>query len=160
MMEFLSIKFWVGLQMGIDLLIILFILYYLRNIRAGIREEVFRQVLETVTENIAPFLNDAEKTAATFDRQIREKQTLIKAINEKLDARIISLNLLLKRSEGHISPGAISSKEKPHVYDQQQAILDLYETGLDNESISKKLSMPKGEVDLVINLKKKFVSLD
>lgn len=146
--------------MGIDLLIILFILYYLRNIRAGIREEVFRQVLETVTENIAPFLNDAEKTAATFDRQIREKQTLIKAINEKLDARIISLNLLLKRSESHISPGAISSKEKPHVYDQQQAILDLYETGLDNESISKKLSMPKGEVDLVINLKKKFVSLD
>ena len=160
MMTFLSIKFWVGLQMGIDLMLILFILYYLRSIRVGIREEVFRQVIENVTETIAPLLNDAETIATTFDRQIREKQALIKAINEKLDARIISLNLLLKRSETHISPETISSKENPHVYDQQQSILDLFETGLDSESISKKLSMPKGEVDLVINLKKRFVSLD
>ncbi|MBU0995495.1 MAG: hypothetical protein KJ737_23615 [Proteobacteria bacterium] len=160
-MDFFSIEFWVGFQMVVELIIVFLILFYLRNLKTGIREDASRQVVEKVIEILEPLLKEAENTAKTFERQIQEKHLLINKINEKLDARIISLNLLMARSESHLKREmAAPSQEGFHVYDQQQAILDLYETGLDSESISKKLSMPKGEVDLVINLKKKFVSMD
>ena len=160
-MNLFSIEFWVGFQMVVELLIVLLVLYYLKNMKAGIREDASKQVVATVVQLLEPLLKDAERTADTFEKQIREKQYLIKQINEKIDARLISLNLLMTRCDTQLNRvPSISPAPDVHVYDQQQSILDLYETGLDAESISKKLSMPKGEVDLVINLKKKFISMD
>jgi len=80
-------------------------------------------------------------------------------LTETLDARIISLNLLLNRA------GAVSLQhgtsgdtiEQQNVYEQQKKILSLHKQGKESEIIAKLLEVPKGEVDLVINLKKKFL---
>ena len=46
------------------------------------------------------------------------------------------------------------------VFDQQNQIIDMYNQNFDVDSISKKLSIPKGEVLLVVDLKKKFVAME
>jgi len=43
---------------------------------------------------------------------------------------------------------------------QQSQILELYSSSLDIDTIAEKLSIPKGEVQLVINLKKKFMEME
>jgi hypothetical protein len=69
------------------------------------------------------------------------------------------MNLLLNRAAAQ-TPENIE-KERPaqsHIFDQQKAILKMYGENHDPEEIAKRLSMPRGEVDLVIDLKKKFTT--
>ncbi|MFH0730489.1 MAG: hypothetical protein V2B19_29610 [Pseudomonadota bacterium] len=106
---------------------------------------------------IEPLIKETEAVAKSFEAQLKEKKRLIHRLNEDLDSRIISLNLLLNRARaldyGSGNPGATGQ-----VYKQQEAILSLYAQKHDAEAIAKKLSMPKGEVELVIDLKTKFLS--
>ncbi len=146
--------------MVVELILVFMILFYLKNMKTSIRKDVSRQAVEHVLDMIEPLLKEANDTAQMFDHQIKEKNHLIKNINDKLDSRIISLNLLLNRSETYLAEGnGYSINENDHVYDQQQSVIDMYDRGINSEDIASKLSMPRGEVDLVINLKKKFVSL-
>ena len=160
-MELFSIEFWVGFQMMVLVIIVFLNVFYIKRMKTGVEEEVTRQTMEEVIHIIEPLIREAKDTANLFDSQIREKSNLIKKLNGKLDSRIISLNLLLTRSETKLrSFDDISPSNNNHVYDQQESILSMYEKGETSEQIAQKLSMPKGEVDLVINLKKKFVSVD
>lgn len=153
------IQYWSIVQLGIDLLLVVLILVLLRNIRNWLRADAVRQTSDQVLEMIEPLLKEADATAKAFENQLKEKNRLINSLNEKLDSRIISLNLLLNRAQaGRLYPDNAGSGQR-HVYDQQEAIIDLYNKGLDAAAIADKLSMPRGEVDLVVDLKTKFSNL-
>ena len=46
------------------------------------------------------------------------------------------------------------------VIDQQNQIIEMYYQNFDIDTIAQRLSIPKGEVQLVIDLKKKFVAME
>jgi hypothetical protein len=152
-----SVQYWVVFQIILDLFLVILILLFIRSYKRGLRREAAQEAARQVIGLLEPLLKEAKMTAATFEEQLKEKARLVQSINERLDSRIISLNLLLNRADAQLSEG--SEGENPsrnHIYDQQQAILKLYAENHGADEIAKRLSMSRGEVELVIDLKKKF----
>ncbi|MCP4118217.1 MAG: hypothetical protein GY737_23025 [Desulfobacteraceae bacterium] len=177
----------VGVQLFIDLVLLgLFMVLFKRlkslgkekpdpDNRAEVAEEAGRTASQII-DMLEPLVKEADAAAASFDQQIRDKKNLIGGLNDSLDSRIISINLLLSRAEAMLDRAANASQSpaggsatplaqvrdafEEDVFDQQQSIVDLYEQGLDVDAIASRLSMPKGEVKIVINLKKKFMAME
>ena len=158
-----SIEFWIVLQTGIDLCLIALFLIAIRQFRA-FRNENRISSLEDVQKTIQPVLEDAKELADRFEAQLKEKQDIIRRLNFSLDDRIIGLNLLLKRTESRIENKKVGKEHRTHFHkdvDQlQQDIIRLYEKGMSSKNISVNLGIAKGEVDLVLNLKKKFEEIE
>jgi len=82
----------------------------------------------------------------------------VESLNEKIDSRIISLHLLLNRAELQLNSNPVPlSKNTDKTYDHHESIFHLHVKGYDSEDIARQLSLPKGEVDLVIDLKNKLI---
>ncbi len=152
-----SVQFWVVFQIVLDMFLVVLVLLFIRSYRSGLRREAARDAARQVIGLIEPLLKEAKSTATTFENQLKEKARLVRSINERLDSRIISLNLLLNRAAAQAPENTNNEGSAPnHIFDQQEAILKMYGENHDPEEISKRLSIPRGEVDLVIDLKKKF----
>ncbi|MGD9823532.1 hypothetical protein [Desulfobacter sp.] len=138
-------------------------------------EVVARQVLTETSEMIEPILEASKDAAMEFERLIREKQTLTRKLDQSLDSKMISINLLLSRANALYSQlenqhnsllnslptgGTALFHKEPDVLDQQQRIIDLYYQKMDVDTIAERLSIPKGEVALVIDLKEKFIAME
>ena len=124
---------------------------------------------------IEPVLQSSQEAALEFDRLVKEKQQLTRKLDQSLDSKLISINLLLSRANKLYSQLenqhntllnsrpertlSLFHKEKD-VIDQQQQIIDLYLRKMDIDSIAERLSIPKGEVQLVIDLKEKFIAME
>jgi len=188
MIELFSFEFWIGIQFIIDLFIILCFLIFVKraaNIKVSnqynennkINQENTGKTANEIIEMLEPFVKESKVTAESFDKQIKEKKKLIHELNESLDSRIISINLLISRAEAAkedlrnlkmevarqpIQPLPVTLSPTLHgnVLDQQNSIIDMYNRGVDIDTIVSKLSMPKGEVKLVIDLKKKFKAME
>ncbi|MCP3898695.1 MAG: hypothetical protein GY707_03060 [Desulfobacteraceae bacterium] len=188
MIELFSFEFWIGIQFIIDLFIILCFLIFVKrvaNMKASnhftensrIAQESTEDTANEIIEMLEPLVKESKATADSFDKQIKEKRKLINELNESLDSRIISINLLISRAEAAKEdlrnlkmevdrksfqplPVAQSPDLNSTVLDQQNSIIDMYNNGFDLDSIVSKLSMPKGEVKLVIDLKEKFREME
>jgi len=164
MIETLPIEFWVAFQIVVDLILVILILYLLRSIRAGLHRDISRSAAENLTQMIEPFLVEAKTASASFEKQLVEKSKLINTLNSRLDDKIIALNLLLNRTDERLETvldkPVTSAVRKTHVVDQQNRITELYRDGADVETIAKELSLPKGEVELVLDLKSKLMAME
>ncbi len=188
MIELFSFEFWIGIQFIIDLFIILCFLIFVKRVarmkesnhstgNSRIAQESTEEAANEIIEMLEPFVKESKATADSFDRQIKEKRKLINELNESLDSRIISINLLISRAEAAKEdlrnlkievarqpiqplPAIQSQNLNSNVLDQQNSIIDMYNNGFDLDSIVSKLSMPKGEVKLVIDLKEKFRAME
>lgn len=150
----------------------------LGDIAAQTREKaqvVAREVLTETSEMIEPILEASKDAAMEFERLVQEKQTLTRKLDKSLDSKIISINLLLSRANTLYSQlenqhnsllnalpkgGAALFHKETDVLDQQQRIIDLYYQKMDVDTIAERLSIPKGEVALVIDLKEKFIAME
>ncbi len=134
-----------------------------------------KEALTKASGMIEPVLQASKEAAEEFERLVKEKQQLTRKLDHSLDSKLISINLLLSRANTlynqlenqhnsilnthpQRSP-SLFHKEKD-VIDQQQQIIDLYYRKVDIDSIAEKLSIPKGEVQLVIDLKEKFIAME
>ena len=138
---------------------------------------VAREVLTETSEMIEPILEASKDAATEFERLVQEKQALTRKLDQSLDSKIISINLLLSRANTLYSQlenqhnsllnlntlpkgcAALFQKETD-VLDQQQRIIDLYYQKMDVDTIAERLAIPKGEVALVIDLKEKFIAME
>ncbi|WP_321494525.1 hypothetical protein [uncultured Desulfobacter sp.] len=150
----------------------------LSDIVAQTREEakiVAREILAETSETIEPILEASKEAAIEFERLVQEKQALTRKLDQSLDSKIISINLLLSRANALYSQlenqhnsllntqpkgGTALFHKETDVLDQQQRIIDLYYQKIDIDTIAEKLSIPKGEVALVIDLKEKFIAME
>jgi hypothetical protein len=189
---FLS-EFGLGIQLFIDLVLLGLFMVLFKRLKsqskeksssekmAGVAEEAGRTASEII-DMLEPLVKEADAAATSFDLQIRDKKSLIRGLNDSLDSRIISINLLLSRADSMLARatnasqvtqggsnamgqasnplGQASNAFEEDVFDQQKSIVGLYEQGLDVDAIASRLSMPKGEVKIVISLKKKFVAME
>ena len=106
MIELFTFEFWIGIQFIIDLFIILCFLIFVKRaarMRAAssfngknvIDQENTEKASNEIIGMLEPFLKESKATADSFDRQIKEKKKLIHELNDSLDSRIISINLLI-----------------------------------------------------------------
>jgi len=158
---FLSTEFWIVFQICVLLFLFLIIWYFLKNSRpvAVDNSKITSESADQIVKLLEPLLKEAESSAMVFESQILEKKQLIKQLNEKLDSRIISLNLLLNRADACLMNNA-NLKTDIDVAGIQEAILSLYKEGYTTGAISKELSLSEKEIDLVIGLKKKFLAME
>ncbi len=189
MMELFTIEFWIAVLFIVDLVIVGLLLVFVKKLKPGeassshkesrdaldkVRKNAFKSS-EEIISMLEPLVRESTVAAKAFEKNLQEKKIVAKRLNHALDDKIISLNLLLSRAEtlinvqqsGGLPAGtpAVSNElkslpNKEDVFDQQNRILDCYHQGLDAGDIASRLSIPKGEVDLVIGLKKKFAKMD
>ena len=160
-MEFVPIKYWIVIQMIIDFALVFLILYFVRYLKVALSANASKEAAGRLFGLLEPLLKEADATAKAFEKQLKEKNRIIRNLNERLDSRIISLNLLLNRAERHLSVGPQKTQSGPgHIYDQQKAIVDLLNKGYDTDTVAQKLSLPKGEVEMVSDLKQKFLKIE
>lgn len=159
-MIFLSKEFWFIFQMCVLIFLVLFIWYFIRNSKTQVEDsKVSGDSVDQIVNLLEPLLKEAESSAEVFESQILEKKQLIKQLNEKLDSRIISLNLLLNRADACLMNNA-NLKSNIDVAGIQESIISLYKDGHNIGAISKELSVSEKEVALVIELKKKFLAME
>ena len=135
---------------------------------------------EDIIEMLQPLVQESKNTAQSFESQIKEKKEIISKLNDALDNRIININLLLSRADalhGKIDarlksqqreqwqprpsmPATDSTSQNRALNDQQNEILDLYHQGTDVQTIASTLNLPKGEVQLVVDLKAKLMAME
>ncbi len=157
------IEVWVIVQIAIDLCLIILFVIFVRHSRAvnGGRKPMR---VEQMTDSVESVLKEAQQVASQFETQLKEKQAIVKRLNERLDSRIISLNLLVDRADKCLTSGENLGGEKASlhtdIYGVQQQIMGLAEKGFDAERIAGDLGISKGEVALVLDLKKKFLEME
>ncbi len=190
-----SMEFWVAILLVINFMVVVFLFLTVKRInrlRSGLKSktafeenpgesDLTSSTTARIVDLLEPLVEESRQTAIRFDDQIKEKKRLIKELNEALDSRIISVNLLLSRadaqqrklqerrdrleqqqkmSQEYAPPNLSSPPENHQVDDQQNRILALYYQNVDIDTIASKLSIPKGEVRLVIDLKEKFMAME
>lgn len=163
MMLSATVEFWVIVQVLVDLLLIILFITFMRQFRARKVKRASYGV-EPLHQVLAPLLKEAERVAGQFESQLKEKQRLVRRLNEHLDSRIISLNLLLNRAEvclaSHEKESWGENRHHRHAYDLQQEIIGLREKGLAPQEIADRMGISKGEVTLVLELKRKFQEME
>ncbi len=170
-MNNLTFEFFIALQLLLSSVLILCVFFNIRIIRRKeekyISEKLCEMASKKVPDLLEPLLKDAYETSAVFANQIKEKKNIINKLNNNLDDKIININMILKRAKQYLQKdesqdGNVKQNEntiEPElVSNQQEKILSLHKKGISNEDISKKLNIAKGEIDLIIGLKKKLLN--
>ena len=182
MTDVFSIEFWMGILFFINFFLIIFLFVFVKKInRLNMGETVqpdlhgddgpataghaSRSAVDII-RLLEPLVQESRNVAIRFDQQITEKKRLLKELNTALDSRIISLNLVLSRAETlkkkleERQGQTISNVSSHTVLDQQNQIIEMYNRQVDIDAIADRLVIPKGEVQLVIDLKKKFMAME
>ncbi len=167
MMFSLSVQFWLIIQIVLDLCLVTLFIVFVRQVRtmsANLGSSMGSQETEEIINTLESVLKDAKDVAGQFEVQLNEKKLIAKRLNEQLDSRIISLNLLLNRAEARLESNDIAvdgnSKSCKDVYHLQHEIIALSEKGDTPGKIADRLGIIKGEVELVLDLKKKFQDIE
>lgn len=84
-----------------------------------------------------------------FEQRLDEKIALLKLLEEKADKKIESLERLLYAAAGPDGAGKRQNQNR------EDEILALSEKGIDRLEIARILSVPAGEVELILDLHKK-----
>jgi hypothetical protein len=158
MMSFIDLKFLILAQIGIDIAIIavfIFLIMRFRSLRIN-------QSLNRGVQLFDSLLTDADRLSGDFRVQLEEKQQLIRSLNEQLDRRILSLNILLSRADALLGSESseardLTSHRSPS--GQEKEIIKLAEEGHDPNRIAQLLSLSKGEVKLVLDLKTRLTKI-
>lgn len=159
-MNFIELKYLILLQLSIDFAIFVVIIFFIRRLRFLDKGS---SSLNSKLEMYESFLTDADNTSVEFNEMLQEKKDIIKKLNEKLEIRIKSLNTLLNRSDALLFKHRQSYQDG---YDQDslknhtKKIVELAKEGFNSDYIAENLVIPKEEVMLVLDLKKKISQLD
>jgi len=186
MIQLFSTEFWIIILFIVNFILVVFLFLVVKRINCINPLSVQPHHTENhdaesdqaghIIKMLEPLVKDAAKTARSFEVQIREKKRIIKELNEALDARVININLLLSRADEmqkkleaeqrmtnrqmSVNPDSFPVAPPDTMLDQQNRIIEMFNMNFDVESIADKLSIPEGEVRLVIDLKKKFMAME
>jgi hypothetical protein len=159
-MNFIELKHLILLQLSIDFGIFVVFIFLIRRLRFLDKGS---SSLNTKLKMYESFLTDADNTSVEFKGMLQEKKDIIKNLNEQLEKKIRSLNTLLNRTETLLfkhrqsdQDGYVQDSLKNHT----KKIVELAKKGFDLDYIAESLVIPKEEVMLVLDLKKKICQLD
>ena len=159
-MNLFELKHLIISQLAIDFAIFVVFIFLIRRLRLLDKGSLS---LNNKLKMYESFLTDADNTSVKFKGMLQEKKDIIKKLNEQLEQRIKSLNALLNRSDALLfkhrqnnQNGYVQDSLKNH----KKKIVDLAKEGYDLDYISETLVIPKEEVMLVLDLKKRISQLE
>jgi DNA-binding NarL/FixJ family response regulator len=151
-MEFMDLKFLIFTQIGIDVVIIIVFILLIKKISFFKRNSSLNKGIKKYES----MLCDALKLSEQFKEQLEEKKHMIKMLNQHLEKRITSLNMMLNRTDALVFHNRqYSNAEKGFLDDQKKEIINLEKQGHSSEQIADTLSISREEVTLILDLKKK-----
>jgi uncharacterized protein YoxC len=155
-MPVIDVQVLIFAQIAIDIAIVILFIFMIRRFRHNSRAKVFDKAVK-ILESL---LTDADKLTQQFNDQLEEKHRLIKKLNAQLDSRINGLTMLLQRADTILSSplqGVADSQGTLHSLNTQaQEIMGLANSGCRLEEIAERLSIPKEEVKLILDLREKL----
>ena len=155
-MNFLELKQLIFLQLSIDFAIFVVFIFLIRRLRLLDKGS---SSLNNKLKMYESFLTDADNISVKFKGMLQEKKDIIKKLNEQLE----SLNTLLNRTDALLFKQRQNNQDS-HVQasleNHTTKIIELAKEGFDLDYISESLVIPKEEVMLVLDLKKKISQLD
>jgi DNA-binding NarL/FixJ family response regulator len=138
--------------MGIDIVIIIVFILLIKKISFFKRNSSLNQRLD----KYKLMLCDADRISEQFKEQLEEKKHMIKMLNQHLDKRITSLNMMLNRTDALIFQNKqYNNVDRNFFNHHEKEILKLEKQGHSLEQIADTLSISREEVMLVLDLKKK-----
>ena len=159
-MNIFELKYLIVLQLAIDFAIFVVFIFLIRRLRFLDKGS---SSLNSKLKIYESFLTDADNISVKFKEMLQEKKDIIKKLNEQLEKRIKNLNTLLNRADALLfkhrqnnQDGYVQDSLKNHT----KKIVELAKEGFDLDYISESLVIPKEEVMLVLDLKKKISQLD
>jgi DNA-binding NarL/FixJ family response regulator len=132
------------------LIVIIFSIFLWKSKNLNIQDALQKKM--DVFESL---LADAENMSIHLKKNLEETYSVIKHLDEKLDSRVKQLQELSDNADRKIKSiaDACASSSAPELT-QEQKILQMANDGLDFEDIAGRLSIPRGTVKMVMELKK------
>lgn len=205
-MDQFPLEYWIYFQLGIDIGLILLILFFLRHLKKTLinRESDLPQkneepLLQTAKlpqidtsslDVLKALMESAKDSSEEFDRLIQEKKMLIAMLDEKLELKKREFIRIIKKGDAvtaelkkQISDAEDKKTDRPALTydssktgfiqdnsrnpdseqpidpeeekpDQTEAIMELASRGLETNAIAARLSIPAGEVELILGLRR------
>ena len=151
-MEFIDLKFLILTQIGIDVVIIIVFILLIKKTSLFKRDSSLNKGLKLYES----MLSDASRISEQFKEQLEEKKHMIKMLNQHLEKRITSLNVMLNRTDALLFHNRqYDNVDRGAIDNQKKQILKLEKQGHSSEQIADTLSIAREEVMLVLDLKKK-----
>ena len=156
-MEFINLKFLILTQIGIDLVIIIVFILLIKKTSFFKRDSSLNKGLKLYES----MLSDASRISEQFKEQLEEKKYMIKMLNQHLEKRITSLNVMLNRTDALLFHNRQYDNMDSGSFDnQKKEILQLEKQGHSLEQIADILSIPREKVMLILDIKKKNTQED
>jgi len=159
-MNFIELKHLILLQLAIDFGIFVVFIFLIRRLRFLDKGS---SSLNTKLKMYESFLTDADNTSVKFKGMLQEKKDIIKNLNEQLEKKIKGLDTMLNRTETLLFKQGQSNQDgyiQDSLKNHTKRIVELAKKGFDLDDIAESLVIPKEEVMLVLDLKKKICQLD
>ena len=151
-MEFIDLKFLIFTQIGIDIVIIIVFILLIKKISFLKRNSSLIKGLDKYES----MLCDAVRISEQFKEQLEEKKHMITMLNQHLEKRITTLNMMLNRTDALLFHNRqYDNMDRGFLDHHKKEILKLEKQGLSSEQIAETLSISREEVMLVLELKKK-----
>lgn len=157
-MNFIELKHLIFLQLGIDFAIFIAFIFLIRRLRFADKDSSLNAKLKSYESLLA----DANIMSSKFNEMLQEKKEIVKTLNEHLEKRVNSLNSMLNRTDALLFKHRTGNQEaynKDSFKNHKKEIVQLAKEGFDLDYIADNLSIPKEEVMLVLDLKKKISQL-
>ena len=158
-MNFMSLKYLILLQIGIDFAICFVFIYLIIRLRSFNEDSSLNEKLKRYES----LLTDAADMSVKFNEMLQEKKDIVTKVNEHLDKRIKSLQVMLDRTDALLFNHRMNSSDdsvKNTLKNHNEEIIKLAEEGYDPDYIADSLFISKEEVMLVLDLKKKISKID
>jgi len=160
-MDAVYLKTYIIIQLVIDLIFIVGVLFFLLRVRKDLEYKIVTQSFSSLKKIIFPFLSEAKKVSEEFDFQVKEKRKIVKQLNETMEAKITSLNFMISRADAIVNTMSLKENlnEEQHLENAEEKIITLYEKGYSNSEISEITGVTEGEVSIIVSLRQKIDSL-
>lgn len=137
-----------ALQLALDLLVIALLLVHFT--KPSKRDESARSLVETLQHVIG----ETRQISEAFDKNLQERQELIKTLLKGLDQKVQEAESLCKRIESLRQEMVAGNSTQVPAFGSADSrdILRLARSGMDARTIAHRLQKPVGEVELILNL--------
>lgn len=154
MMTTIDLRLLIVAQLGMDVALIFLFVFLLRKMRVW----TLMQKSELKLKRVESVLKDVDHIAEKFQAQLAEKSEHITRVNERMEHNMGRIQCLIEQAETLAStreagPESMGSVAMP-VRARKVRIMTLAGKGLGPAEIAARLSLPKEEVTLVLDLKK------
>lgn len=134
-------------QIGIEMVLIVVVIFLLVKVR-----QIRLDPLGESIERILGLISESEKICKTLGGNLNEKRMLADKLLSDIDNRIEELRML---SRAPLLPGGEPARRRCEQTDPSYApVIELSRDGLSVDEIAERLSLSRGEVELVLGLAK------